>query len=137
MTRAGVRNRDVSPFATFGEQTLSGTLSVAADGDIYRIFQAIRESYKVIEFGTSAGTVVGGTTIDINLRKNGVSMLTAPVSYVTNQGVILMGVLTSLEPTVGQGDILDLRFSKVGGGTFGQIAWWLKYRPLLGTEANR
>lgn len=135
--RGGLTNRGLAIQSTIAYRPYticSG--SVCNNGDTYAI-QMISEAEIAVEVQGYAGTVVGGTTVNADVRKNGVSILTAPMSFVTKQGVIIQGVIASdALARFGIGDILSVRFTNVGAGSFGQVVVCVKTRPLAGSETR-
>ena len=137
-TKTGIKNRNLARNETFYHRPYcvsSGT--TCNTGDAYR-WQMISETERVVEVQASAGTVVGGTTVNVDVQKNGVSILTAPISFVTKQGQIIQGVLLSTEAayTFYAGDICTVIFTRTGAGSFGQVQVTVKTRPLVGSETR-
>jgi len=133
--KGGIKNRNLAIGETFYHRVhdiCSG--SVCNDGDTYAIGM-IEEPVEVVAVQGWAGTVVGGTTVNADVRKNGVSILTTPISFVTKQQTIIAGVLGSVT-RIGQNDILSVKFTRVGAGSFGQVIVSIKVRPLVGTETR-
>lgn len=131
----GIKNRNISNTETISDRYLCLTVNEPANNDTYTIHQAIDEALILKSFQTCANTSVGGTTLNIDVLVNGVSRLTAPVSYVTKQGVVIAGILGS-NVTVNIGDIISFKFTRVGAGAFGQISATLTVRPKLGQETR-
>jgi hypothetical protein len=140
MAGRGMKNRNISPDATFTHRpysVCSGT--VCENGDTYGFQVIADEGEQIVEVQAWAGTCVGGTTVNADVRKNGVSVLTAPMSFVTKQQTIIQGTLktdTAAATRLTRGDICTVKLTRVGAGAFGQVMVVVKTRPLVGVETR-
>ena len=133
--KGGLKNRNLAIGETFYQRVYnvcSG--SVCNTGDTYR-GQMISEAEELVEVYASAGTIVGGTTVNADLRKNGASLLTAPISFVGKQGIVVQGTIGAVT-RFSIGDIWSVVFTNTGAGSFGQVVVTFKTRPLVGAETR-